>query len=229
MKPMRAVGTLLLAACAIGCGPAPESGPPDRAPASGGSAARGASAGPADVALRRRTAPLSVRDREDWRAVLKWPASCEEAFQASHAGEDGGLAFNDLAPGLSVVEVLCAAGAYQPSHVYLRHDERGSSRDVTLLEFPVLQSPDGVSVERSTETELWGVSQIAIGKRELSMLSLSRQTGDCGIWTRYAIGTERPALLAAASRLPCPAQPGPPADPADGGAPRGWREVSLTK
>src|SRR5688572_21512037 len=80
----------------------------------------------------RRTAPMSLADRAAWRTALGWPDSCEQAFASTHAGEDGGLAINVVAPGVSLVEVLCAAGAYQPSHVYVRYNEQGASPIATL-------------------------------------------------------------------------------------------------
>jgi hypothetical protein len=75
------------------------------------------------------------------------------------------------------------------------------------------------------QTELWGEASVSGSTRELSVLAASRQSRDCGVWSRYGIATEHPALVAAAALLPCPARPGPPATSADGNAPRGWRPV----
>ena len=169
-------------------------------------------------------------DRDAWRALLEWPASCEEAYQASHVGTDAGLRFFELAPGLSLVEVVCAAGSYQPSQVYVRVDERSSSRVATLLRFTTYESPDGTSIEAvPAQAELWGQASVSPATRELSVLMLSRQLADCGIWTRYSVDTEPPELVAAASRLPCPVTPGSPAESTDGHAPHGWRPLRLSK
>ena len=113
--------------------------------------------GPTNQTLRR-TVPLSLEDRAAWRAALDWPASCEEAFESSRAGQDGGLVIRALAPRVSLVEVLCAAGAYQPSHVYVKYDEQGASPISTLLEFPVFLSADETVPQASLETEIWGES-----------------------------------------------------------------------
>jgi hypothetical protein len=186
--------------------------------------------GPKTPPVLRRLAPLSLRDRDAWREVLQWPASCEDAFQASGASDDAGMTFVELAPGLALVEVLCAAGSYQPSSVYIRLDERGASRVATLLTFTTYQSPDGVVAEAApAEAEVWGQVTVAAAAQELSVLTLSRQLADCGVWTRHSVATERPALIAAAYRLPCPATPGPPADAGGGHAPRGWRPIRLSK
>jgi len=185
---------------------------------------------PAPVSALRREAPWSLTDRAAWRQVLQWPADCEDAFQASHVGEDGGLMLAELAPQLTLVDVLCAAGAYQPSHVFLRLDERGSSRVVSVLEFTPFDSEDGRTVAVSApRRELWGEAYVAVDRRELSVLSLSRQLGDCGVWHKWAIGTEQPRLLAAAARLPCPSRPGTAAQMIAGDAPSGWRRMAPAK
>jgi hypothetical protein len=168
------------------------------------------------------------RDRKQWRTALEWPAGCEDAFQASNAGGDEGIAVTELEPRLALVEVLCAGGAYQPSHVYILLDERGAAPAKTLLRFAVYHSEDGTSLALSMETELWGESVVSPHSREMSVLTLSRQLADCGIWSRYRIGTQ-PTLIAAAARLPCPATPGSPAESPDGDAPRGWRPIRVPK
>jgi hypothetical protein len=178
---------------------------------------------PAEAALPKTD--LSVRDRSDWRAVLRWPDDCEEAFQASHAGEDGGLVFELLAEGLWVVQVLCAAGSYQPSSVYVRLDERPATAIATVLNLATFQSSDGVSLERIETTEIWGEPFVSAKEQELTVLHLSRQTGDCGIWMRYAIGAGAAELVEAWARLPCPADPEPPVTPAPGRPPQGWTRI----
>jgi hypothetical protein len=62
--------------------------------------------------------------------------------------------------------------------------------------------------------------------QELSILHLSRQTRDCGIWTRYALHGGEPAeLVDAWARLPCPADPEPPVTPDPGHPPQGWTRI----
>jgi len=182
--------------------------------------------GPQMAAASLRRSQLSLGDRAGWRSVLNWPDECEEAFQASHAGDDAGLVFNELAPGISFVEVLCAAGSYQPSFVYVRFDERSTTPIATLLVFPVYESSDGVSIESVKASEIWGEPFVSPARRELAVLNLARQTGDCGIWTRYNIGGELPQILDARRAL-CSTRPGAPATSNDGEPPRGWQPVST--
>ena len=211
-----------VATSALACG-TPGPARYDSGAAQGNAAPRPAE--PPAVAVRSAPSP---GDRAHWRATLDWPADCEDAFQASNAGTaDEGIAVSELEPRLALVEVLCAAGAYQPSHVYVLFDERGAVPVNTVLRFSVYHSEDGTSLGASMETELWGESFVSPQSRELSVLTLSRQLADCGIWSRYRIGTD-PTLIAAAARLPCPAAPGSPAA-STGGAPRGWRPIRLRR
>jgi hypothetical protein len=212
----------IVSACAVSCAPDAR----DATTRQETNEAPSDEAGPTNQTLRR-TVPLSLEDRAAWRAALDWPASCEEAFESSRAGLDGGLVIRALAPHVSLVEVLCAAGTYQPSHVYVKYDEQGASPISTLLEFPVFLSADETAPQASLETEIWGESSLSSDGRTLSVLAFSRQMADCGVWSRYAIDATRPRLVAAAAQLPCPTTPGPPAESSDGDAPRGWRPLSL--
>jgi hypothetical protein len=169
---------------------------------------------------------LTLKDRSEWRALLKWPDSCEEAFQRSRAGDDGGLEFSRLPDGISLVSVLCASGSYQPSLVYIRLDDRQTPPDARVLRFPTYQSPDGTTLERVETAEIWGEPTIFAKEHRMAVLNLSRQTGDCGIWSRYDIGQPTPQLEGSWARLPCPSHPGPRAIPKADNPPRGWTKVS---
>jgi hypothetical protein len=214
----------IASACVVSCAPGSDAGTARR----GADEAPSGESRPATQTLRRTASP-SLDDRAAWRAALDWPASCEQAFEASRAGQDGGLVIHALAPGVSLVEVLCAAGAYQPSHVYFRYDEQVTPPIATLLEFPVFLSADETTPEVSLETEIWGESTLSSDGRSLSVLTFSRQMADCGVWSRYAIDTGQPRLLAATAQLPCPATPGPPAESSAGDAPREWRPLAKSK
>jgi hypothetical protein len=219
---MRHVLVILGAIAAVGCSsPRVEEESAGRA---GRDTRASAPQGPAPAPLRR--SQLTLGDRTGWRSVLNWPDDCEEAFQASHAGDDAGLVFNELSPGISFVEVLCAAGAYQPSFVYVRLDERSTVPIARLLIFPVYESSDGVSIESARASEIWGEPFVSSARRELAILNLARQTGDCGIWTRYNIGGELPEMVDA-RRAPCAARPEAPATSSNGEPPRGWQPVNV--
>lgn len=176
----------------------------------------------------RREGSLTLAERRAWLPILQWPAACEEAFQTSHAGDDGGITFHRLATGLSTVDVVCAAGAYQPSHVFLRLDERGSSPTTELLRFPALVTEDGRHVESVIETEIVGEAVVSDDGEELAILAFSRQTRDCGIWSRFSITGTHPRLIDAAAKLPCPSTPSEPvASWTSERPPAGWRPQPI--
>jgi hypothetical protein len=60
---------------------------------------------------------------------------------------------------------------------------------------------------------------------ELAVLSLARQTGDCGTWARYGFEADSVQLREFWAALPCPAEIQPAADPAPGSPPAGWTKV----
>ena len=63
--------------------------------------------------------------------------------------------------------------------------------------------------------------------QELTLLSLSRQTGDCGTWAEYGLAEGNPRLEALYVRMPCPATPGEPANPGPGEPPEGWKRIEV--
>jgi hypothetical protein len=135
--------------------------------------------------------------------------------------------FFELSSGVSLVEVLCAAGSYQPSFVFIVLDERPPTPRGTVLSFQTYQSPDGTSLEEVTATEMVGEPAVIPEQRALTVLNLWRQTADCGVWARYAIGDGAPKLEAARARFPCPTRPGPPAQSRGGSPPSGWKIVAV--
>ena len=183
---------------------------------------------PAAAPLPR--ANLTRLDRERWRAVLAWPDACESAFQTSHAADDPGLTFTTLTPGVAIVQVLCAAGAYQPSWVYVQLDERRVPPSASVLRFPVYETEDGTAITSTEQSEVWGEPTWSAAARELSVLNIVRQTGDCGIWTRYRLPSDdtatRPVVVEARALLPCPARPRERAVSADGQPPLDWTPIA---
>lgn len=157
---------------------------------------------------------------------LMWPDECEDAFQASHAGDAGGIRVVRLGPGVSLVEVTCAAGAYQPSTMRFTLAEDASGARIKPLTFPVYTSENGRDLTLSHETDVWGDSVVNGPAAEIVILSLARQTADCGVWARYSLAGDQPRLLAAAARTRCPAAPGPAASLSGSGPPAGWTAIT---
>lgn len=167
---------------------------------------------------------VTADQRAEWRTRLRWSDDCEDAFRASAAGT-GGIDVVKLGPAVSLVEVTCAAGAYQPSVVRFRLTEDDTGVHHVPLSFPVYASDDGRTLRRTLEMEVWGESVVTPGTAEIAILSLARQTADCGVWARYSLAGDRPRLLAAAAQVRCPATPGAPVAISVTDPPAGWNTI----
>jgi hypothetical protein len=219
----RCLLTLTLAAlCAPGCQRSPEGADADRTVA--------------DPAPEPTTqAPVSVAsvlaadkraDRAAWRARLQWPDECEDAFEASDASQTSGIDIHELEHGALLVQVRCAAGAYQPSSLVMYVDATRSPV-ATAMTFQTYASPDGERLERVDTRELWGELSVAQDGHVLTVLSLSRQTADCGTWTEYTLAEGTPRLVALYARLPCPTVPDAPVNSAPGQPPADWKRTDV--
>jgi len=183
-------------------------------------------AGNADAAPIPRS-NATVADRAAWFARLHWPNACEDDFVKTHLTDDGGVEFYLLSPGISLVVVRCALGAYQSTSVVLRLDERSAIPTATVLEFPTYESLDGATLNATRTAELAGEITVLDARHALTVLSLARQIGDCGTWARYQMLDSTPKLEAFAERVRCPEDAGERAEPKPGDPPAGWKPVSL--
>ena len=131
-----------------------------------------------------------------------------------------------LGPTVSLVEVTCAAGSYQPSALRFRLTEDSAGTRAVPLTFTVYESEDGRDLRVSSRTEVWGDSVVTPASGEIAILSVARQTADCGVWARYSLTADQPRLLAVAARVRCPVTPGPSVTISESGPPSGWAPVS---
>ena len=168
---------------------------------------------------------ITADGRGEWRIQLMWSGDCEEAFRASHAGDAGGVRVVRLGSAVSLVEVTCAAGSYQPSALRFKLTEDGAGAQSVPLSFPIYSSQDGRELQLSQEVEVWGESVVTPEAGEIAILSLGRQTADCGVWARYSLAGVQPRLLAAAARVQCPQTPGQPVSVSGSGPPAGWDAI----
>src|SRR5262245_5778911 len=102
LQPSRCLLTLALTAlCAPGCNRSHEAVSADQTAADPAPEPATAAAESAPATL-----PASTRaDRAAWRARLHWPDDCEDAFEASDASPDSGLAIHELRVGAVLVQV----------------------------------------------------------------------------------------------------------------------------
>ena len=166
-----------------------------------------------------------MSERAHWFARLGWPAACERAFAVTRSGDDGGLAIHDLAEGGAIALVRCAPGAYQPTSVVMVFDHERPEATARLLTLPYYRSPYGRELVRARTTEITGELRWLADQQSLVLLALSRQTADCGIWTRYSLAGGKPRITRLAARLPCPEGAELPVDASGGEPPIGWRPV----
>ncbi len=141
---------------------------------------------------------LTPADRARWRDVLRWPQPCEEAYRASHPGEEkfGGLEFHRLGRGRYLVEVTCDGGGIQPGTVFMLYDGR-RARSLRLKGF------DG-------ETEVRALTGFDRRRRELSLMSKADAMGTCGLFVRYSFRGPRPRVIEARRQGECGRPDGSP-------------------
>ncbi len=157
--------------------------------------------------------------------MLQWPETCEQAFVTTHASYDGGLTFHRLADGVTLVQVTCAAGAYQGSSVFVRLDETTEPAVARTLTFTTFTSADGATLEPDETVEVWGETTVLAETQQLTVLTVARQLRDCGTWARYALDAPEPRVVEVFAQVVCPEEPGPPAQPEPGRPPDGWVRI----
>ena len=64
----------------------------------------------------------AIKDREEWRKVLRWPDECERGFRANQTYHPpGGVTFHRIGRGEYVVDVGCGASSI---YIYYRNNRR---------------------------------------------------------------------------------------------------------
>lgn len=182
--------------------------------------------GPERAAGIRATPGATLADRAHWFALLRWPEPCERAFDLTRGANDGGVEIHDLADGSAVALVRCAAGAYQPTSVVMHFRRERPEATATLLDLPYYRSPYGRRLVRAHATEITGETSWLADQQSLVLLSLSRQTADCGIWARYSLAGGEPRITHLAARLPCPEGADLPVESSGDAPPADWRMIA---
>lgn len=166
-----------------------------------------------------KKANLSHKDREAWRKIIKWPDSCEEAFDSTMNKETAGLEFYNLSEKQYLIEVICTFGAYQGFQVYSYLDETKSPADAKLLTFPAYGSKDENKLEKKETEELWGVSEFDFKTKQLTILNKFRGLGDCGTLATYGFHGGDVQLKELRAKLTC--------DGKGAENPKMWRKIGL--
>ena len=129
--------------------------------------------------------------RAEWRDLLAWPESCEEAYRGSYPeGETyGGVEFHRLGRGHYLVEVVCDGGGVQPSAVFMLYDGR-RARALRLKGF-------------EDEAEVRALSKFVPPTRELLLMSKADAMGTCGLFVRYSFRGGGPRVVEARRQDGC--------------------------
>jgi hypothetical protein len=140
--------------------------------------------------------------RAAWRAALHWSDDCEQGF--AYGDETGGVAVMEVAPQRSVVEVVCALGAYQGWQHYFLFDETHEPPTARLLSLRVY-GEDGFS----DSAEIWGRSELDPARHELVVTNVFRGIGDCGVRSKYRFAKDALELVEVRAQLACEDDPEP--------------------
>jgi Protein of unknown function (DUF1176) len=108
------------------------------------------------------------------------------------------------------VEVRCAAGAYQPSQMFVGISPAGIASPPIAV--PTLTFDDEGRAKWSTSEEVWGTVSFAADANELTIVNVARGLGDCGSMIVYRIDTAGVISfrVAAARGKPCDDNPQSP-------------------
>ncbi len=176
----------------------------------------------ADAGAYPKKTGLTHKERAAWREILKWPADCEDAFATTHNTQDDGFAgleFYELSDRRYLVEVACAAGAYQGSQVYVLFDESKSPHQTNVLSFQNYVAEDEDKLEKEETAELWGTATFDARSKQLTMLNKYRGPGDCGALAAYGFEDGTPKLLEFRAKTKC--------DGRGAENPKQWKKVLL--
>jgi hypothetical protein len=131
-------------------------------------------------------------ERAEWRRVLRWPETCEEAYREAYAGGEtyGGVEFHRLSRGRYLVEVVCDGGGIQPSTIFMLYDGR-RARTLKLKGFD--ESEEGIRA----------LTKFVPPTRELLLMSKADAMGTCGLFVRYSFRGARPRVVEARREDDC--------------------------
>ncbi len=175
-------------------------------------------AGSTEAAPALKKSGITYEDRKAWRAALKWPDDCEEAFDYPDKNF-GGIEVHGLSDRQYLVAVTCTLGAYQGYQLYYFYDETATGPAARLLTFESRESQDNDSLTEIRTTEVWGQPTFDEGSKELKVFNRFRGPGDCGILATYEFVNGEPRLKELRAKTAC--------DGKDGGGPEKWKKIAL--
>src|SRR5258708_7143930 len=153
-------------------------------------------------------AAKTAHDRAAWRALLHWPAGCEQGWRESH-GSGAGLSVEPAGNGGQLVLVDCDLAAYQGNTVFFLLD--AAHHATGPLAFQVYEDPGNGHPRLKRETVILGVLTWARGSGVLTVFDKFRGPADCGVYSRFQLHDGRFVLIEARAKTACDGKP--PFDP----------------
>jgi Protein of unknown function (DUF1176) len=169
------------------------------------------------AAARGGTLPgtKSRADRAAWRAILHWPASCEQTW--IQVGYGSGVNVWPVADGRRLVEVSCYLGAYQGTEMlYLTTASRHAVGPLRLL---TVLDAGAKEPKTAPEAQILGIISFAAKPGRLSVFAKFRGLGDCGTYSTYRLAGDGFRTIAIRAKPNCDGKP--PYNPAR------WPKLSL--
>lgn len=156
----------------------------------------------------------TAKDRTAWRAILHWPASCEEGWKPAPGA---GIVVWRTSTGRRLVQVTCSLAAYQGTFMLYLVD---ASRDVTgPLGLLAYRDPGSGRPTVTRETQILGLASFAPGTGRLTILDKFRGIGDCGIYSTFRLAGDRFVPVEVRAKTRC--------DGRYGGGPTRWPRLPL--
>lgn len=161
--------------------------------------------------------------RADWRALLKWDDTCEQAYQTTNVTEEQGVETYAFDGDDQLVQVLCAVGSYEPSFLLYRIKQQRPQ----LLQLETFDASDEAYLQTTVQSELWGEISVDSKARSLVIVNVARQTKDCGTWADYRFTDQNVKLQTLYSKLPCPVDVADPVSPDLVSPPADWQRQNT--
>jgi hypothetical protein len=141
----------------------------------------------------------SPKDRAAWRAILKWPVSCEHEWQMSSPDFAG---ISTWAAGArKLVMVDCFFGAYQGIQlIYLVDTAKRKVGPARLHLYIDTGNGKATPVYR---TRVLGVANFDSKTRRLVVLDKGRGLGDCGFYSVFRLVGDRFVPVESRAKLAC--------------------------
>lgn len=125
----------------------------------------------------------SATNRDQWRDILKWDASCDEFFpQNIEAGSYLDVSPHSISPSEQIIYVICNVAAYQESGIVYYYNS--DTQQAKQLSFEYIFQDNELSPTSITTQELTGVTIDA--DHQLTSFAKGRGIGDCGNISSYS-------------------------------------------